>query len=112
MLEGLFHPPHGPTQLLLEHLLQKIANFVGARLARHHYNQLLGKFTGNRLESFSSAVEFFILEALSRVSHERNCYVFCHHGLITKLGCKQNQFDSKAGTTARAIETLMGQYFD
>ena len=26
--------------------------------------------------------------------------------------CKQNQFDSKAGTTARAIETLMGQYFD
>ena len=25
---------------------------------------------------------------------------------------KQNQFDSKAGTTARAIETLMGQYFD
>ena len=26
--------------------------------------------------------------------------------------CKQNQFDSKAGTTAKAIETLMGQYFD
>ena len=26
--------------------------------------------------------------------------------------CKQNKFDSKAGTTARAIETLMGQYFD
>ena len=25
---------------------------------------------------------------------------------------KQNKFDSKAGTTARAIETLMGQYFD
>ena len=25
---------------------------------------------------------------------------------------KQNQFDSKAGTTARAIETLMDQYFD
>ena len=24
----------------------------------------------------------------------------------------QNQFDSKAGTTARAIETLMGEYFD
>ena len=24
----------------------------------------------------------------------------------------QNKFDSKAGTTARAIETLMGQYFD
>ena len=23
-----------------------------------------------------------------------------------------NKFDSKAGTTARAIETLMGQYFD
>ena len=23
-----------------------------------------------------------------------------------------NIFDSKAGTTARAIETLMGQYFD
>ena len=27
-------------------------------------------------------------------------------------GCYQNKFDSKAGTTARAIETLMGQYFD
>ena len=27
------------------------------------------------------------------------------------LLCKQNQFGSKAGTTARAIETLMGQYF-
>ena len=25
---------------------------------------------------------------------------------------KQNKFDSKAGTTARVIETLMGQYFD
>ena len=25
---------------------------------------------------------------------------------------QQNKFDSKAGTTARAIETLMGQYFD
>ena len=24
----------------------------------------------------------------------------------------QNKFDSNAGTTARAIETLMGQYFD
>ena len=29
-----------------------------------------------------------------------------------RLMGKQNQFDSKAGTTARAIETLMGQYFD
>ena len=28
------------------------------------------------------------------------------------IRCKQNQFDSKAGTTASAIETLMGQYFD
>ena len=27
-------------------------------------------------------------------------------------GYKQNQFDNKAGTTARAIETLKGQYFD
>ena len=25
--------------------------------------------------------------------------------------CKQNKFDSKAGTMARAIETLMGQYW-
>ena len=24
---------------------------------------------------------------------------------------EQNQLDSKAGTTARAIETLMGEYF-
>ena len=31
---------------------------------------------------------------------------------VRHLKCKQNQFESKAGTTARAIETLMGQYFD
>ena len=31
---------------------------------------------------------------------------------VGQLSFKQNQFDSKAGTTARAIETLMGQYFD
>ena len=31
---------------------------------------------------------------------------------VPDVTCKQNQFDSKAGTTARAIETLMGQYFD
>ena len=41
-----------------------------------------------------------------------NCSAFgrlCGH--TTYIG-KYNKFDSKAGTTARAIETLMGQYFD
>ena len=31
---------------------------------------------------------------------------------VSFLYCKQNQFDNKAGTTARVIETLMFQYFD
>ena len=41
-----------------------------------------------------------------RVGQRPDCQV------RTRLMSKQNKFDSKAGTTARAIETLMGQYFD
>ena len=38
------------------------------------------------------------------------CRISCRNSRTRRhLKCKQNQFDSEAGTTARAIETLMGQ---
>ena len=41
------------------------------------------------------------------------CPIPCRNSRTRRhLKRKQNQFDSKAGITARAIETLMGQYFD
>ena len=59
---------------------------------------------------------------LSTVKNEKgrfnscsSCFWLGFIDAICMLQCvlrKQNQFDSTASTTARAIETLMGQYFD
>ena len=61
------------------------SQFCCREMTKLHSKQLLRKLKGNRLESLSSAIEFFILEAFSRVSHERNSRVFCHHALMTDV---------------------------
>ena len=41
------------------------------------------------------------------------CRISCRNSRTRRhLKCRQNKFDSKAGSTARVIETVMGQYFD